>query len=76
MRQINSDNEPRLRAKLSELKKARGWPDAGFEEKAAEVLQDDRIAALDMQANDLLAKLDTLGTVDPAAIPIARSCRN
>ena len=69
LRQINSDNEPRLRAKLSELKKARGWPDAGFEEKAAEVLQDDRIAALDMQANDLLAKLDTLGTVDPAADP-------
>ena len=49
---------PRLRAKLRELKEARGWPDAGFEEKAYEALQDERMAALDLQANDLLAKLD------------------
>ena len=41
----------------------------GFEEKAYEILQDERMAALDMQANDLLAKLDTLGTVDPSAEP-------
>jgi hypothetical protein len=69
LRQINADNAPRLRAKMRELKQARGWPDAGFEEKAYEVLQDERMAALDMQANDLLAKLDALGTVDPSAEP-------
>jgi hypothetical protein len=69
LRQINADNAPRLRAKMRELKQARGWPDAGFEEKAYEVLQDERMVALDMQANDLLAKLDVLGTLDPAAEP-------
>src|SRR3954452_21451378 len=69
LRQLNSDSAPRLRAKLRELKEARGWPDAGFEEKAYEILQDERMAALDVQANDLLAKLDTLGTVDPTAEP-------
>ncbi len=69
LRQLNADNAPRLRAKLRELKEARGWPDAGFEEKAYEILQDERMAGLDMQANDLLAKLDTLGTVDPSAEP-------
>jgi hypothetical protein len=69
LRQLNADNAPRLRAKLRELKEARGWPDAGFEEKAYEVLQDERTAGLDRQANDLLAKLDTLGTVDPASEP-------
>jgi hypothetical protein len=69
LRQLNADNAPRLRAKLRELKEARGWPDGGFEEKAYEILQDERMAALDMQANDLLAKLDTLGTVDPGAAP-------
>lgn len=69
LRQLNADNAPRLRAKLRELKDARGWPDAGFEEKAYEILQDERMAALDAQANDLLAKLDTLGTVDPSAEP-------
>src|SRR5262249_11385205 len=41
----------------------------GFEEKAYEILQDERMATLDMQANDLLARLDTLGTVDPGAEP-------
>src|ERR1700704_2684568 len=69
LRRLNSESAPRLRAKLRELKEARGWPDAGFEEKAYEVLQDERMAALDMQANDLLAKLDTLGTVEPSAEP-------
>jgi hypothetical protein len=69
LRQLNADNAPRLRAKLRELKDLRGWPDGGFEEKAYEILQDERMAALDMQANDLLAKLDTLGTVDPNAEP-------
>jgi hypothetical protein len=69
LRQLNADNAPRLRAKLRELKELRGWPDAGFEEKAYEILQDERMAALDMQANDLLAKLDTLGSVDPGAEP-------
>ncbi|HSR80988.1 MAG TPA: EipA family protein, partial [Hyphomicrobiaceae bacterium] len=69
LRQLNADNAPRLRAKLRELKELRGWPDAGFEEKAYEILQDERMGALDMQANDLLARLDTLGTVDPGAEP-------
>src|SRR5262245_19024830 len=69
LRKLNADNQPQLRAKMSELKVARGWPDAGFEEKAYELLQDERMAALDAQANDLLAKLDALGTVDPSSEP-------
>ena len=69
LRQLNADNAPRLRAKLRELKDSRGWPDAGFEEKAYAMLQDERMAGLDMQANDLLAKLDALGTVDPSTEP-------
>ena len=51
---------------MRQLKDAARWPDAGFEEKAYQALQDERMAALDAQANDLLAKLDALGTVDPA----------
>jgi hypothetical protein len=69
LRQLNSDNAPRLRAKMRELKEARGWPDAGYEETAYEALQDERMAALDLQANDLLAKIDALGTVDPSGEP-------
>ena len=69
LRKLNADNLPRLRAKMGELKVARGWPDAGFEDKAYEALQDERMAALDAQANDLLAKLDALGTVEPSSEP-------
>ena len=69
LRKLNADNLPGLRAKMRELKVARGWPDEGFEEKAYEVMQDERMAALDGQANDLLAKLDALGTVEPASEP-------
>jgi hypothetical protein len=69
LRQINADNAPRLRAKMRQLKDARGWPDAGFEEKAYEALQDERMAQLDAQANDLLSRLDQLGTVDPGREP-------
>jgi hypothetical protein len=67
LRKLNADNTPRLRAKMRQLKDAKGWPDADFEEKAYAVLQDERIAAFDAQANDLLAKLDALGTIDPTA---------
>lgn len=58
LRQLNADNAPRLRSKMRALKDARGWPDAGFEEQAMGAVQDERMAALDLQANDLLAKID------------------
>jgi len=64
LRQLNADNAPRLRSKMRALKDARGWPDAGFEEQAMGAVQDERMAVLDLQANDLLAKIDTLGTID------------
>jgi hypothetical protein len=69
LRRVNAENAPRLRAKLRQLKDARGWPDAGYEEKAYAAVQDERTAALDAQANDLLARLDQLGTIDASAEP-------
>ena len=50
---------------MRKLKELKGWAD----EKAYETLQDERMAAFDAQANDLLAKIDTLGTIDPAGEP-------
>jgi hypothetical protein len=69
LRRLNADNAPRLRAKLRQLKEARGWPDAGFEEKAIALIEDERTAAIDTTANDLLARLDQLGTVGATAEP-------
>jgi hypothetical protein len=69
LRQLNAENLPKLRAKMRQLKEARGWPDEGFEEKAYAAMQDERMAALDAQANELLARLDQLGTVPPSGEP-------
>lgn len=66
LRRLNAENTPRVQAKLQLLKSAKGWPDAGFEERAARALRDERLAGFDTQANDLMAKIDTLGTVDTA----------
>lgn len=69
LRKVNAENTPRLQGKIRQLKTKMRWPDAGFEEKAYATLQDERIAALDADANDLLAKIDTLGTVGSSAEP-------
>lgn len=69
LRQLNAENAPRLQAKMRQLKSKMGWPDAGFEEKAFQLLQDERIAALDAEANDRLARIDALGTIGPSAEP-------
>ncbi|MBX9587970.1 MAG: EipA family protein [Hyphomonadaceae bacterium] len=69
LRQLNAESAPRLQAKMRLLKTKMGWPDVGFEEKAFQALQDERIAALDAEANDRLARIDALGTINPSAEP-------
>jgi hypothetical protein len=66
LRKLNADNAPRLRAKMRELKDRKAWSDADFEEKALAAVQDERIEAYNAQANDLLAKLDALGSIEPS----------
>ncbi|HEX6001721.1 MAG TPA: DUF1134 domain-containing protein [Hyphomicrobiaceae bacterium] len=69
LRKLSADNTPRLQEKMSLLKAKRKWPDAGYEDRAYEELQDERVAGLDASANALLARIDTLGTVDAGAAP-------
>jgi hypothetical protein len=69
LRKLNADNTPRLQAKMRQLKAKMRWAEAGFEDRAYQTLYDERIAAFDTDANALLAKVDALGTVDPAAPP-------
>src|SRR5215475_928422 len=66
LRKLSADNAPRLRAKMRELKDRKAWSDTDFEEKALAAVQDERIEAYNAQANDLLAKLDALGSIEPA----------
>jgi hypothetical protein len=69
LRKLSADNTPRLQAKMSQLKAKKKWPDSGFEERAYQELQDERVAALDADANTLLARIDALGTLEPGAAP-------
>lgn len=66
LRKVGAESMPRIQAKMRQLKDKRGWPDQGFEERAFSALQDERIAQFDAQANDLLSRLDTLGSFTPA----------
>jgi hypothetical protein len=67
LRKLSAENTPRLQAKMAQLKTKMKWPDAGYEERAYQALQDERIAAFDNDANSLLARIDSLGTVEPGA---------
>jgi hypothetical protein len=69
LRRINAENAPKLQTKMRQLKSKMGWPEAAFEEKAFQLLQDERIAGLDAEANDKLARIDALGTIGPSAEP-------
>ncbi len=69
LRKLNADNGPRLQAKMRQLKIKMGWPDAGYEERALQALQDERLAALDAEANERLGRIDALGTIDASVEP-------
>src|SRR5262245_22587325 len=69
LRKLSADNTPRLQEKMSQLKAKKKWPDAGYEERVYQELSDERVAALDADANRLLARIDALGTLEPGAAP-------
>jgi hypothetical protein len=64
LRQYNSEAQPKLRERLQDLSKKKGWSGEAQEDKALDYLQDAKSADLDTQANDLLGKIDTLGRPD------------
>src|SRR5262245_781751 len=69
LRKLSAENTPRLQAKMGQLKTKMKWPDTGYEERAYQALQDERVSAFDNDANGLLARIDALGTIEPEAEP-------
>jgi len=69
LRSLSTENQPRLDAKMRQLKTKMRWPDAGYEDLAYQALHDERVAELDAAANALLAKIDVLGTVHAESTP-------
>lgn len=72
LREFNAQNAPKLQAKLRQLKAAKGWSDAEFEEKSIDLLHDARIEDLDRQANEILTRIDTLGATTQGALDCSR----
>jgi hypothetical protein len=69
LRGVTRQNQPKLEQKLKALQQLRGWADPGAEDKAFEEIADARTAALDRTANELLARIDTLGQLPINAVP-------
>ena len=65
LRAYNLEAAPRLQARIKVLATKKGWNDQEAEDSAIVYLQDSRIAKLDETANTLLAKIDTLGRLEP-----------
>jgi hypothetical protein len=62
LRQLTMQTQPVLQAKLLKLKAVQGWGDADYEEKGYNLLEDERTAKLDATANQLLGRLDQMGS--------------
>lgn len=67
LRDLNSRNAPGFQDKLRLLRERRKWSAEEFMEKAAPLVQDERIAAYDQRSNDLLAKVNSMGEAGAAA---------
>ena len=65
LRAYNLEAAPKLQVRIKALAAKRGWSEQDAEENSITSLQDDRIAKLDETANELLAKVDTLGRLEP-----------
>ncbi len=65
LRAYNLEAAPKLQGRIKALAAKKGWTDQESEDNAIASLQDDRIAKLDATSNELLAKIDTLGRLEP-----------
>jgi hypothetical protein len=69
LRDIMATNQPKIDTRIKALAARRGWPEAVATEQALIAIADARIDDLDRTANELLARIDTLGAAAPNAAP-------
>lgn len=60
LRVLTAETQPKVQARLRQLRERRGWMDAAGEEKAAAILTDGRTVELDNKSAQLLARIDEL----------------
>ena len=69
LRQMTRQTQPVLQAKLVKLKEIHGWSDTEYQEKGYNLLEDERTAKLDATANELLGRLDQMGSEAAGSAP-------
>ncbi len=65
LRSYNTEATPKLQARIKALALKKKWAEAEANETAIPYLQDERLSRLDETSNTLLAKIDTLGRLEP-----------
>jgi hypothetical protein len=74
LRAFSAETQPKLKQRLQALRDHKKWPDAGFETKGLALVHDPKLDEFDVQASELLSKIDALGspeTSDTANIDCA-----
>lgn len=66
LRDLNARNAPGFQDKLRLLRERQKWSADEFMAKAAVYVQDDRIAAYDLRANELLERINSMGEAGAA----------
>jgi hypothetical protein len=69
LRAFNSEAAPKLQGRIKAMADKKGWPDQDVEDKVFALLEDPKLSAFDKSANELLAKVDTLGSLQPGQTP-------
>jgi hypothetical protein len=69
LRAFNLETAPKLQSRIKALADRKGWSDQDVEEKTFTFLADPRLESFDKTANDLLARVDTLGRLEPGQTP-------
>ena len=67
LRKTNVDSQNRLRTRLREFAKLKGWSETETEEKGLDLLEDDETRVQDETASHLLAQVDQLGQTSGGA---------
>ncbi len=61
LRDLNAKNKPAFQEKLKQLKEKRGWTHEQFMTEAAPLVRDEKIEEFDIQTDDLVTAMSTMG---------------
>ncbi|HEX2843516.1 DUF1134 domain-containing protein [Hyphomicrobium sp.] len=76
LRAFSAETQPKLKQKLAALRDAKKWTEPDFETKGLTLVHDKKLDDFDTQAGELLSKIDTLGSPEPADGAANTSCAN